>query len=151
VNSNFVIANADQADLHQLAVLFNQYRMFYGQDDDLVTATQFIRQRLAKQDSVILICQNNARDIGGFCQLYPTVSSLAAASSFVLNDLFVSTTMRRMGLGKALLLAAHEYTKRAGASRMVLTTARTNIAAQALYESLGWVRDDDFHVYGLTV
>jgi ribosomal protein S18 acetylase RimI-like enzyme len=30
---------------------------------------------------------------------------------------------------------------------MTLSTARTNFQAQALYESLGWERDDEFYVY----
>jgi hypothetical protein len=31
---------------------------------------------------------------------------------------------------------------------MELSTARTNVVAQALYESLDWVRDETFFVYG---
>jgi ribosomal protein S18 acetylase RimI-like enzyme len=34
-----------------------------------------------------------------------------------------------------------------GKVRMDLTTARSNHAAQALYESLGWVRDEVFLAY----
>jgi ribosomal protein S18 acetylase RimI-like enzyme len=33
----------------------------------------------------------------------------------------------------------------------VLSTARTNSAAQRLYESLGWVRDEEFYEYSLTL
>jgi ribosomal protein S18 acetylase RimI-like enzyme len=32
---------------------------------------------------------------------------------------------------------------------MTLSTARTNLNAQSLYESLGWERDDEFYVYNL--
>jgi len=35
--------------------------------------------------------------------------------------------------------------------RMDLTTAKTNHAAQALYESLGWVRDEVFFAYNRRV
>lgn len=34
-----------------------------------------------------------------------------------------------------------------GKRRMDLTTAKTNRAAQSLYESLGWVRDEVFWAY----
>jgi ribosomal protein S18 acetylase RimI-like enzyme len=34
---------------------------------------------------------------------------------------------------------------------MDLATARTNTEAQALYESLGWKRDETFFVYNLTI
>jgi len=39
----------------------------------------------------------------------------------------------------------------AGAVALTLQTARTNLAAQRLYESLGWRRDEDFVEYGLAV
>jgi ribosomal protein S18 acetylase RimI-like enzyme len=32
---------------------------------------------------------------------------------------------------------------------MTLSTARTNLTAQSLYESLGWERDEEFLVYNL--
>jgi ribosomal protein S18 acetylase RimI-like enzyme len=34
-----------------------------------------------------------------------------------------------------------------GAVRLVLSTAHTNTAAQALYESDGWVLDRDYRTY----
>ena len=39
----------------------------------------------------------------------------------------------------------------AGALRLDLSTARTNTRAQALYESLGWQRDDAYLVYNLSL
>ena len=38
-----------------------------------------------------------------------------------------------------------------GAVRLELATARTNHIAQALYEALGWVRNEEFHRYSLVV
>ena len=69
----------------------------------------------------------------------------------MLYDLFVAPALRRRGAGRALLQAAAEYARAAGAVRMDLATARTNVAAQSLYESLGWVRDDVFLHYSLTI
>jgi ribosomal protein S18 acetylase RimI-like enzyme len=45
------------------------------------------------------------------------------------------------------MLSAEQHARQAGAARIDLSTAKTNRPAQALYESLGWVRDDAFHVY----
>jgi ribosomal protein S18 acetylase RimI-like enzyme len=45
--------------------------------------------------------------------------------------------------------AAQDFGRRAGAVRLDLSTARTNVRAQALYESLGWQRDEVFLVYNL--
>lgn len=90
----------------------------------------------------------DARQLIGFCQLYPTFCSVRVAPTYVLYDLFVSPGARRSGAGRALMFAAEAHAARTGAARMELSTAKTNTAAQALYESLGWMRDEAFYVYG---
>ena len=45
------------------------------------------------------------------------------------------------------MLAAHEYAANNDMARLDLSTAKNNLAAQALYESLGWVRDEIFYTY----
>jgi ribosomal protein S18 acetylase RimI-like enzyme len=42
---------------------------------------------------------------------------------------------------------AAEFGRASGASRLELSTARDNRPAQALYESLGYVRDEAFYFY----
>ena len=44
---------------------------------------------------------------------------------------------------------AREFCEGTGASRIDLSTAVTNTTAQALYESLGYQRDDEFYGYSL--
>ena len=45
------------------------------------------------------------------------------------------------------MLAAQEYATNNGLARLDLTTAKNNVKAQVLYESLGWVRDEVFYAY----
>jgi GNAT superfamily N-acetyltransferase len=52
---------------------------------------------------------------------------------------------RRSGASKVLLQAAEKLAAESGKTRMDLITARTNKAEQAVYESLGWVRDEVFY------
>jgi ribosomal protein S18 acetylase RimI-like enzyme len=134
-------------DLKQVATLFNDYRQFYEQADDIGLAESFIKARMINHDSTILVAVDGEQKLIGFCQLYPTFCSVIAAPICVLYDLFVYATTRKTGAGKLLMLAAHEYAKENGFSRLDLTTAKTNLAAQALYESLGWVRDEVFYAY----
>lgn len=103
---------------------------------------------MRQNESVLIVAETGARQLIGFCQLYPMFCSVRAAPTYVLYDLFVSPGARRSGAGRALMLAAEAHAARTGAARMELSTARTNTAAQALYESLGWVRDEAFFVYG---
>jgi ribosomal protein S18 acetylase RimI-like enzyme len=138
---------ATLADLAPLAQLFDAYRQFYEQPPDLALATRFIGERLRRQESTILVAEDDARDILGFCQLYPSFCSVQAAPIYVLYDLFVAPSARRHGTGKALLQAAEAHARGRGVVRLDLSTARTNLSAQSLYESLGWVRDEVFHTY----
>jgi ribosomal protein S18 acetylase RimI-like enzyme len=55
-----------------------------------------------------------------------------------LAELYVVPERRRRGLGRALLLAAIECARARGADHMDLGTGESDVAARALYESLGF-------------
>ncbi len=141
------IRRAAITDLNQLAQLFDAYRQFYEQTSDITLASVFIAERINKQESVILVAENEKQQLLGFCQIYPSFCSVIAAKIGVLYDLFVDSSARKTGTGRALMLAAHEYAANNGMARLDLTTAKDNLKAQALYESLGWVRDEVFYTY----
>ncbi len=141
-----IIREANIQDIEVLASLFDNYRQFYKQSPDITLAKTFIAERLSNKDSVILVAENE-KNLVGFCQIYPSFCSVAAAKIGVLYDLFVDTSARKTGAGRALMLASHEYAAINGMVRLDLTTAKNNYAAQALYESLGWVRDEVFYAY----
>ena len=138
-------------DLDVIAPLFDAYRQFYEQVPDLALATSFIHDRLKSHESVILLASIGAGPAIGFCQLYPTFCSVEAKPIYSLYDLFVSPAARRSGAGRVLLMAAERLANANGKARMDLTTAKTNLPAQAAYESLGWVRDEVFYAYSKRV
>lgn len=145
------IRPATVADTASIAPLFDAYRQFYAQVPDAALASTFIRERLERGESVILLAQNAAHTVVGFCQLYPSFCSVEAKPIYVLYDLYVAPQARRSGAGSALLAAAEDLSRAHGKARMDLTTARTNTGAQAVYESLGWVRDEVFYAYSKAV
>ena len=98
----------------------------------------------------MLVAENDGGAAIGFVQLYQTFSSILAAPMYVLSDLFVIPEARRRGVGTRLLKSAVETARAAGAVRVELATAITNVSAQRLYESLGWQRDE-FYQYGLSL
>lgn len=142
---------AQSTDLAILADLFNQYRQFYDQADDLAAAYTFVQQRFEQQQSTVLLAMDDTPADGaqvvGFCQLYPSFCSVALIKIEVLYDLFVLPDARGQGVGRALLQAAEDRAAQHGIGRLDLTTAHTNLTAQALYESLGWVQDMTFRTY----
>jgi len=145
----FTIALATAADAHRVAPLFDAYRQFYGLPSDLRLCRQYLAERLGRDESVVLLAGEADGTALGFVQLYPTFSSLRAARVFVLYDLFVAPEARQRGVGRRLMEAAAGEARRRGAVSLVLSTARTNHRAQRLYESLGWVRDEEFYEYNL--
>ncbi len=129
-----------------IVTLFDAYRQFYGQPSELDRVRAFLKERLAQGDSVLLIAEADGQALG-FTQLYPSFSSVSMAPIFILNDLFVRPEARRSGVARRLLEAAAGRAREAGAIRLTLSTALTNTAAQALYASAGWQRDEVFSVY----
>jgi GNAT superfamily N-acetyltransferase len=138
-------------DVAAIAPLFDAYRQFYEQPPDLARAAAFLHDRIGRRESVVIMAEDGDHRALGFCQLYPGFCSVLAAPIYTLHDLFVRPEARGSGVGTALLKAAKRHAGSQGAVRMDLSTARINLTAQSLYESLGWIRDDQFLVYNLTV
>jgi ribosomal protein S18 acetylase RimI-like enzyme len=138
------------ADLPLLVPLFDAYRQFYRQPADSGRAEAFLRERLQRGESVIFLALESSQ-CAGFVQLYPSFWSVAACRSWILNDLYVAPRFRGRGVGRALLERARSHAESTGARGMSLATERRNHTAQRLYESLGWVRDEEFLHYELEV
>lgn len=145
------VREATLEDLHAVGILFDGYRQFYDLPGNVQAATDYIADRLKRHDSVVLVAADDQHGLVGFCQLYPSWCSLAGAPIYVLYDLYVDPATRGTGAGKTLMAAALERARRDGRVRMELQTARSNEVARALYESLGWQRDDTFLTYTLAV
>ena len=141
---------ADSSSIPELANLFNQYRIFYGEETDIQAATSFLKSRFNNKDSVILIALENFQ-MGGFIQLYPSFSSVGMERIWILNDLFVDHKFRRKNIAKNLMEAARKHAKETGALRIDLATQVSNLYAQNLYESLDYIKNESFFHYSLII
>ena len=144
------IINATEAHVEDVAALFDAYRVWYGSKSDIDGARNFLTQRLRNNESVIFLAQNGESAVG-FTQLYPMFSSVSMGHVWVLNDLFVAEGSRRTGVGKLLLETAAEFGRQTGAIRLELQTGIQNHVAQAAYAAHGWVKDNEFFYYSLTL
>lgn len=136
-----VVRRTGLTHLDVVARLFDQYRGFYGQPSDPALARDFIRERMERDESVILLAWVDDAAVG-FTQLYPAFSSVSASRVWILNDLLVLPEARRMGVARALLSSAAEFARADGALRLELETDHDNASAQALYRAMGWVPYD---------
>ena len=131
------VRRATLTDLDTIAPLFNAYRRFYAQTDDLVRSRDFLQERLQRDESAILLAELDDQ-AAGFTQLYPMFSSVRTARIWILNDLFVAEGARRYGVARALLDAAARFAREQGAAGLMLETTRDNVPARALYRAAGW-------------
>lgn len=72
----------------------------------------------------------------GFATVYFSFSSAAAKKVGILNDLYVVSSARGQGVGRALIEHCRGFALSRGAARLQWVTAPDNTHAQALYESL---------------
>ncbi len=125
------------ADVDALVPLFDAYRMFYQQPSDPGRANTFLRERIKRDDSVILLATQDGNAVG-FTQLYPLLSSVRTGRLWLLNDLYVDRAGRRKGIARALLDAAAGFARDDGAVGLMLETGIDNAPARALYRAAGW-------------
>lgn len=137
-------------ELDQVSHLFNQYRMFYGQASNLEGAKEFIKERIENNESFIFLALEN-NSPAGFVQLYPIFTSVGMNRKWLLNDLFVAEDYRRHGVGRALMNKAKNLAVETSAAGILLETTKDNVKAQALYESLGYEKEDAVYFYNLSI
>ncbi|MGY9024966.1 MAG: GNAT family N-acetyltransferase [Candidatus Pelagibacterales bacterium] len=142
-----------QANLNDYKIIsstFDQYRLFYKQESDIEGAGKYIKERLKNNEAVIFFININNK-CAGFTQLYPTFDSVRLRKKIVLYDLFVCEEFRRQGFGKVLMNAAKGYAELNSFGSIELSTAKKNLAGQSLYESLGYIQDQEFYSYDLEI
>lgn len=137
------IKQASIDDINIVAPLFNAYRIFYNQASDMTGATNFLYERIVKNQSTLFIAFINGEAVG-FTQLYPIFSSISLRPALLLNDLYIAERARKLGVAAALLNKAKEFGKQNNAGWLLLETVFDNYNAQSLYEKNGWIKQTDF-------
>lgn len=149
INGPVSIVKASKADIEKTSTLFDLYRQFYQQNPDLPLAKKYIGDKIKTDSSVIYLALDADKKAIGFCQLYPSYCSVSVSPIWILYDLYVDSAARKNGVAKLLMNQALSLAKETGASRIDLETAIENTQAQVLYESLGYMRDNEFYKYSL--
>jgi GNAT superfamily N-acetyltransferase len=131
-----VVAESDLADL---LLLMRGYCDFYRvapSDDELLALA---RTLLADPDceGFQLIARDSEGRAVGFATVYWSWSTLAAARTAIMNDLFVHPDARGTGLAEALIEQCRVRSGRRGAASMGWQTAKDNARSQRVYERIG--------------
>ena len=133
-------------DLRYLSKLFDEYRVFYHKEPDVLAAENFIKERISNKDSEIFVSEENGI-LTGFVQLYPLFSSTRMKKYWLLNDLFVNENFRGKCFSKQLIEEAKTLCKTTNACGILLETGKTNDIGNQLYPSCGFEIYDSVNFY----
>ena len=144
------IVQATLEHLDLLTPMFIKYREFYGELPLPDSSRKFLENRLKRKESVIYMALADEEDrLLGYCQLYPSFSSLSLKRVWILNDIYVAEDARRQLGADRLLQTAKKMAKDTTAIRLRVATSQNNLAAQKTYESIGFREDTVFKNYTL--
>ena len=144
------IVQATLEHLDLLTPMFIKYREFFGELALPDSSRKFLENRLKRKESVIYMALADEEDrLLGYCQLYPSFSSLSLKRVWILNDMYVAEDARRQLVADRLLQTAKKMAKDTNAIRLRVATSENNLAAQKTYESIGFREDTVFKNYTL--
>ncbi len=138
------ISKALISDVDELAVILDEYRQFYQQKSDVGAAKAFLAERIQLEESVLFFAKEK-HEMVGFTQLYPTFTSVGLGRTWLLNDLYVRSDYRNLGVATLLIEKVIEFSKATNRKKIFLSTATDNLVAQKLYEKIGFSRDDFYN------
>ncbi|MBP1556757.1 MAG: GNAT family N-acetyltransferase [Oscillospiraceae bacterium] len=142
-----MVREADINDLTQVIKIVMKYREFYGvNEQDKAAVTQFIKARMENEQSKIFIAEE-AGEVVGFIQLYPSYSTVSLKPQWILNDFFVDPVCREKGCGRKLMDFVKDYFSDK-AKGFILVTDKTNHTANSFYDKNGWETGEyDFYTF----
>jgi GNAT superfamily N-acetyltransferase len=133
---DLVIRRAEVADAETIGQLLHDFNSeFEEPTPGPRVLAERIRQLLSAGEVTVLLGGTKPH---GLAVLRFRPAIWAEALDCYLEELYVVPDRRRHGLGRALMEAAIDLARREGATHMDLGTGETDVAARALYESLGF-------------
>jgi ribosomal protein S18 acetylase RimI-like enzyme len=131
------VRRATEADVANIGRLLHDFNTEYGDPTPGPERLAARMRKLLKGGDTAVLLAGEGPD--GLAVLRFREAIWVEALECYLAELYVVPARRRQGLGRALMNAAIELAREAGASWMDLGTSETDVAARALYESLGFV------------
>jgi GNAT superfamily N-acetyltransferase len=141
VSEDLRIEPVTAAQYESLLPMIAAYQRFYDVEEiEEERNRAFFKRFLDPSEHGMLLAAWEGERLLGYCCLYWHMSSLAAAETVLMNDLFVDPRARGRGVGRALIEASAAIARERGAALLEWSTAPDNVAAQRLYDSTGAAR-----------
>lgn len=134
------VRGPDHLDIPGLAALFSEMQRHYRRpvsDEQAVNAATVACQPVRTMfDPRVLIAAAHGTVVGSVV-LNVTFPAFELTRALYIRDLYVAQTMRRHGVGHALVNAAARLTYSQGFSALDWTTESGNVTARRMYEACG--------------
>jgi ribosomal protein S18 acetylase RimI-like enzyme len=131
-----VVRRAEIADTDDIGRLLHDFNTEF---DDITPGPRALAQRMGQlidSGETVVLLVGDGPDGLAVLRFRPAIWS--DKLECYLAELYVAPGRRGRGLGRALMEAAIDLARRHGADHMDLGTGETDVAARALYESLGF-------------
>jgi GNAT superfamily N-acetyltransferase len=130
------VRRAQTADAESIGRLLHDFNTeFHDFTPGPHAVAERVRDLIAAGDITVLLAGSGPH---GLAVLRFRPSLWKRALDCYLEELYVVPDRRGRGIGRALMHAAIELARRQGATEMSLATGEDDVAARALYESLGF-------------
>lgn len=134
---NLIIRSVAAKDLRALADLVASLARHHG-DAARVTQAGLARDCLGQAPWLHVLVAEHHGGLVGYAALCPRAQMQFGARGMDLHHLFVHRPLRGQGVGRALLSAAAELSRRLEADFLTVAAEADNGPAQAFYESAGF-------------
>lgn len=131
-----MVRRATPEDAADVARLLHDFNTEFGEPTPGVAVLAERAERMLAAGQLTVLLAGDGPD--GLAQLRFSPSIWSDAPGAYLEELYVAPARRGHGMGRALLEAAMEAAREAGADHIDLNTGETDEAARALYESAGF-------------
>jgi len=148
VNDTVVVRPAVESDLAEVAQLAGQLVRLHHDADPrrflLVDRVEegyarWFAQELTRPQAVILVAASPKEVVGyAYGALAGRDWNMLLDAHGAIHDVFVASTARRAGIGRALVSALAATLEKLGAPRLVLSTMVSNEAAQRVFRECGF-------------
>jgi len=130
------VRRASPEDADAIARLLYDFNVEYDEPTPEPPQLAARIRELMGVDTIVLLAGDGP---DGLAVLRLRLSIWSSGKECYLAELYVAPERRGHGLGRALMEAAIETARREGADWMDLGTSEDDVAARALYESLGFI------------
>ena len=132
-----LLASPTNEEIEELAEMFDQYRVHYGEASDATRSASWLDENLSPGRLRAFVAECGGRLIG-FAITMELPASLRLTHFWQIRDLFVVPTHRRLGVARTLLASVREAAVASGALRLVVQTEDDNDPALRLYTNSGY-------------